>query len=157
MSLVFLCKLSSAFSLSLWNQPLQAWIPKWQLNSLITQGIYWFWLCRRSGGQEVHLWFYRYVGPRGSILGIKEADVSFSVHGGSRVCGCFDSCQGHVATEDQMADIMTKSLGLEKFVLFWGMIGVHSFSTREGVVKWSSSSPSSHVAHHIFIDYLIYT
>ena len=33
----------------------------------------------------------------------------------------------HVATEDQMADIMTKSLGAKKFALFQGMIGVHSW------------------------------
>ena len=32
----------------------------------------------------------------------------------------------HVATEDQMANIMTKSLGAEKFALFREMIGVHS-------------------------------
>jgi len=32
----------------------------------------------------------------------------------------------HVATEDQMADIITKLLGPEKFALFREMIGVHS-------------------------------
>ena len=45
------------------------------------------------------------------------------------ICDCEeagDISGVHVATEDQMADIMTKSLGPEKFALFREMIGVHS-------------------------------
>jgi len=37
-----------------------------------------------------------------------------------------DISRVYVATEDQMADIITKLLGPEKFALFREMIGVHS-------------------------------
>ena len=68
------------------------------------------------------------------FLALSIIDLAFEIlHNFSlkfrHICDCEeagDISGVHVATEDQMANIMTKSLGPKKFVLFQRMIGVHS-------------------------------